>query len=294
MTKDKYYWLPRQLSMHIITLADLSYYGFEEAHSKAIKVAFSYNDFFITKCLKCSYYEHERCQGVTLDIQHCMAGHKKPDMIQMSIQVPLTIWNFGINTFYHLHNRVRLYNAKYHKGEYYYKSYRLGNVGPTGSICWGQGGFVPKDLREAYNLFWTKPFNDDLAPNQAELSIDSLKKYNPESGDPDTAPGIDEDLPAYPFKIDKDQPQFLFKGTADILFCGIDAATINQFPESEWIKYQDKPAVLGLIQVGQDEANLVFTKNLVWCKTGKALGRAKHRLIGSHSDFNKISVYYKE
>lgn len=44
--------------------------------------------------------------------------------------------------------------------------YRLSNVYSSGQICFGDTVFggVPKNLREANNLFWSTPFNEDNCP----------------------------------------------------------------------------------------------------------------------------------
>lgn len=86
---------------------------------------------------------------------------KTPDLILThSIAKP---WDaYGKTTPYYAINRIDLTK----KAGIFANPYQLANVYSSGHICFGDTTFggVPRNLREANNIFWSTPFNEDNCP----------------------------------------------------------------------------------------------------------------------------------
>jgi len=129
--------------------------------SEAINVVVKYHPKWLISCVlpetnrriaaKRIDYRTDKLHTGKLDV-------KTPDIILTHSLKKPWVTNSKTESYFAI-NRVDLTK----KGGIHATPYQLANVYSSGHICFGETG-SPKNLREANNLFWATPFNEDNCP----------------------------------------------------------------------------------------------------------------------------------
>jgi hypothetical protein len=154
----------------------------------------------------------------------------------------------------------------------------MANVYDSSRICWGNNNKLPKDLRQAYNLFWTSPFNRDLVNNFQYSLKHSLRAYDPEN----SSLAWRESTSAF------FSSQVLFKvrnsGFADGALVTYDPKVIAVLPKSCHEEARGRQVAVGWIRQGLGKSWFINFNGFLTIKTGLVKGTSKLLPLGYVKD----------
>lgn len=226
------------------------------------------------KAMRDKYAELGKCSATYPEIENCKQGIKFEEQVTITIPTHPQFWLYNATRSVSGEERFRLYAMKEKDGKMLLKPYNMANVYGTAKVCWGRNNRAPGDLRSAYNLFWSSPFNADLCSNYQHSLINTLKTY-----DPDKSPEEWADRTSSFFGPDI---QYFTRNSrpCEGALLSYDPKVLLVVPKSYRVRINGEEACIGWIRQGPEKAWFINFNGFLTMKTGKLRGTARLTPLG--------------